>query len=82
MPLIDKCEVRKGKTWETIGIAQALERRGEDMRCGECKGRFVPHRKYNTGARAHFEHQTVHKGCSTKEATFVAPRSTHPTALV
>jgi hypothetical protein len=81
MPLIDKCEVRAGKGWETIGISEGLERRGEDMRCGECHGRFVPHRKYSTGAKAHFEHLTAHSGCSTKERTFSGVKSIHPAPL-
>jgi hypothetical protein len=81
MPLVDKCDIRSGKTWETIGIAEALERRGEDMRCGECYGRFVPHKKYKTGARAHFEHLTAHAGCSTKEKTFTGIKFKHPDPL-
>jgi hypothetical protein len=78
MPLIDKCEVRKGKTWETIGIAEALKRRGEDMRCGECHGQFVPNKKYSTGARPHFGHMIAHAGCATKTT---GKSSLHPNPL-
>ena len=51
------------------------------MRCHECHGRVVPMKKYNTGAKAHFEHQTAHKGCSTKERTFCGTKTIHPNAL-
>ena len=78
---VDECEVRDGTGWTTIGIDEALERRGEDMRCPECKGRLQPHREYNDGARAHFEHRQAHIGCSTKSSTFSGRRSTHPQAL-
>jgi hypothetical protein len=82
MPLIDECEVKAGKTWETIGISEALERRGDPMRCKECHGGLVPHKKYSTGARAHFEHHKAHSGCSTKKYTFSGVKSLHPEALV
>jgi hypothetical protein len=86
MGLIEECEVRTGKSWETIGISEALERRDdgkkEDMRCGECHGQLIPHKKYSTGARAHFEHLSAHPGCSTKERTFSGVKSTHPTPLI
>jgi hypothetical protein len=81
MPLIDECQIRNGKSWKTIGIEEALERRGEDMRCGECHGRFVPHKEYSTGARPHFEHLVAHTGCSTKEQTYSGIKSLHPAAL-
>lgn len=78
---IDECEVRNGEAWTTIGIAEALQRRGEDMRCPECHGRLQPHRQYSDGARAHFEHRTAHRGCSTKPKTFSGTRTSHPQAL-
>lgn len=81
MPLIETCEVRLKDSWETIGIKDGLHRRGEDMRCEECHGRLVPHRKYSTGARAHFEHHIAHPGCSTKEQTFNGVQSLHPDHL-
>jgi hypothetical protein len=37
------------------------------MRFLECHGRVVPMKQYSTGAKAHFEHVTAHKGCSTQE---------------
>jgi hypothetical protein len=82
MPLVDKCQIRNGKLWDTIGIEEALKRRGEDMRCEECLGRFRPHKKYIDGARAHFEHQHAHKGCSTKEQTFSGTKCRHPDPLI
>jgi hypothetical protein len=81
MPLIDTCEVRLKESWETIGIKDGLLRRGEDMRCEECHGRLIPHKKYSTGARAHFEHHTAHSGCSTKEKTFDNNPKLHPDPL-
>lgn len=78
---IDECEMRSGDGWLTVGIAEALERRGEDMRCPECKGRLQPHREYRDGARAHFEHRRAHTGCSTKSRTFAGKRYLHPEAL-
>ena len=79
----DECEMRDGREgWTIIPISLALKLRGEDMRCPECHGRMRPHREYSDGARAHFEHQTAHSGCSTKPKTFVGTQSLHPEALV
>jgi integrase len=51
------------------------------MRCHECHGRVVAMKDYSTGAKAHFEHQVAHKGCSTKERTYCGIQSFHPHAL-
>lgn len=77
----DECEMRGPGGWVTVGIDEALGRRGEDMRCPECKGRVQPHREYSDGARAHFEHRAAHSGCSTKPRTFSGFRRPHPDAL-
>jgi hypothetical protein len=79
--LIQICEVRDGSKWTAIDIQEGLARRGEDMRCHECHGRVVPMKEYSTGSKAHFEHVTAHRGCSTKERTFSGARSIHPDAL-
>ena len=43
---IDECEVRDGAGgWITVGIFEALGRRGEAMRCPECLGQLQPHRE-------------------------------------
>ena len=68
--------------WVAVNIAEALERRGEDMRCPECLGKVQPHREYIDGARAHFEHRNAHPGCSTKARTFSGKKSVHPKPLV
>ena len=79
---IDESEMRDGAGgWITVGISEALGRRGEDMRCPECLGQLQPHREYRDGARAHFEHRIGHAGCSTKPRTFSGKRSTHPEAM-
>ena len=78
----DNCEIRDGQGgWVTVGIDEALQRRGEDMRCPECHGHLRPHREYSDGARAHFEHRTRHPGCSTKLRSYTGNPTYHPNAL-
>jgi hypothetical protein len=78
---VDECEIRAGDQWITIGISEALQRRGEDMRCPACHRRVDPHREYSDGARAHFEHRVAHSGCPTKPAAYIGKSSPHPDAL-
>ena len=78
----DECEVRDADRWVTIGIVEALDRRGDAMRCPLCHGPVRPHKEYSDGARPHFEHTKMHPGCPTKPTTFVPPASLHPDALV
>lgn len=77
---VDECEVKEGDHWVTLGISEALQRRGDLMRCPSCHGPVRPHKQYNDGARAHFEHLKLHSGCPTKHS-FVPPASFHPDAL-
>jgi hypothetical protein len=75
------CEVQSGSGWKKVDIEYGLAHKGESMRCLECHGRVVPMKQYSTGAKAHFEHVTAHKGCSTQERTFSGDKSLHPQAL-
>lgn len=58
------CDVQSGSSWKKVDIEYGLAHKGELMRCLECHGRVVPMKQYSTGAKAHFEHVTAHKGCS------------------
>jgi hypothetical protein len=78
---VDECEVKSGTQWVAIGIEEALERRGEKMRCPECHGPVRPHKEGTTDQRAHFEHLTKHVGCALKDNTFSGTSSPHPNAL-
>ena len=77
----DLCEMRSNLGWESVGIMDALGRRGEDMRCPECNGRVRAHSPANNGMRAHFEHVERHLGCSTKNRGIGAGRTLHPAPL-
>lgn len=75
------CEVQRGNRWEEIGIADALQVKGQfDIRCCECRGRVTAHRKGSNGMRAHFEHRAAHDGCSLS-TKFSGTRSPHPDAV-
>jgi len=78
--IIVECEIKENGTWHVIGIDDALERRGDTMRCIACHGPVRPHKKYSDGARAHFEHMVQHTGCKISSAFGGAP-SLHPAAL-
>jgi hypothetical protein len=80
--MITHCEVRVGSTWETIGVEEARHGyKGYDLRCPECGGRVRAFPEYNTGVKAHFEHEQAHTGCSLTSYNFVPPKTAHPAAL-
>jgi hypothetical protein len=82
---MNKCYVRDPAAlggWTELDIADALLRRGEDMRCVECKGPVVPHKQRRNGGPAHFEHRSVHAGCSLIPRTFSGKKWTHPDELI
>ncbi len=66
---IDTCEIETADGWETIGIDEALRRRGEPMRCLVCHGAVRPHKEGTTGQRAHFEHIKADKECRLKQSS-------------
>jgi hypothetical protein len=81
---MNMCQVRNPaapKGWSELDIAEALLRRGEDMRCPLCKGPVIPHKQRVNGGQAHFEHRSAHPGCPLIPRTFVGNRSMHPDYL-
>lgn len=76
----DTCEMRDGAEWVAVGIDEALRRPGESKRCPACHGQVIAFGAYRTGARAHFEHSVLHRGCPTKR-TFDGRATRHPMAL-
>ena len=66
---IDVCEIATSNGWEAINIDDALQRRGEPMRCPACHGAVRPHKEGTTGQRAHFEHLKAEVGCRLRQNT-------------
>jgi hypothetical protein len=59
-----ECEIRAGEGWSRIGVAEALDRRSEDMRCTTCHGQVIPHGGDGAGALPYFAHEKAFEGCN------------------
>jgi hypothetical protein len=79
--MILECQINTAGHWGPLGIDEALESKREGMRCPACNGPVRPHKEYNNGVAAHFEHHVAHKGCPLIKRTFEEPASPHPDAL-
>jgi hypothetical protein len=75
------CQIKTGRQWDDLGVAEALESNREEMRCPECHGPVCAHKEYNNGVAAHFEHKVAHKGCRLIPSNFNGHSSLHPGAL-
>jgi hypothetical protein len=75
-----ECEMKSGDQLHPIGIEDALANRKRDFWCIECRGPVRPHRQYNNGVAAHFEHKKAHPGCSQIPSSFQPSKSKHPDA--
>jgi hypothetical protein len=77
----DICEVRSGKGWTSLNVAAVLDLPFKPaLRCPECHGPVRAHKQANNGMRAHFEHLTLHTGCS-RGSNFDGRKRPHPDAL-
>jgi hypothetical protein len=77
----DICEVRTEQGWAKLHVAIALDMPFKPaLRCPECHGPVRAHKRGTNGMRAHFEHLTLHEGCSLG-SNFDGRKRPHPDAL-
>jgi hypothetical protein len=75
------CQIKTGRQWDDLGIAEAIESKRDGMRCPACNGPVRAHKEYNNGVAAHFEHKVAHMGCPLIPSNFNGYSSPHPDAL-
>ncbi len=74
---LEVCEIKRGMEWERIGIAEALDLRGERFRCAACHGRVLT--KEQRDEKPHFVHLLAFAYCSGNAAS---SSPLHPGALI
>ena len=77
----DLCEVRSGQGWKRLKVSVAIDMPFKPaLQCPECHGPVKPHKQAINGMRAHFEHITLHPGCS-RGSDFDGQKRRHADAL-